>query len=59
MRIDGESDKERALNMEVKGRRRGRPNTRCIAVDMREKVLNTNMTGDRFRWKRLIKNSDV
>ena len=28
----------------------------CIAADMREKDLNTNMTGDRCRWKRLIKN---
>lgn len=47
--------------MEVRGRRRrGRPKTRwkdCIAADMREKGLNTNMTGNRGGWRRLIKNS--
>ena len=50
------------INMEVQGRRkRGRPKTRwkdCIAADMREKGLDTNMTGDRCRWKCLIKNSE-
>ena len=48
--------------MEVQGRRRGgRPKTRWkdyIAVDRREKILDNNMTGDRCRWKRLIKDSD-
>ena len=61
MRSDRESDEKRTLDMEVQARRRGRPKTRwedCIAVDMREKGLNTNMTSDRCRWKRLTKNSD-
>ena len=47
--------------MSVQGRRRGRPETRlcyCIA-DIRElKGLNTNMTGDRYRWKRVSKNRE-
>ena len=48
MRSNGESDEKRALDMEVQGR----PKTRwkdSIAVDMREKDLDTNVTGDRCR----------
>lgn len=62
MRRDGESDERKILEMEVQGRRRrGRPKTRwkeCIAANMREKGLNTNMAGDRGMWRRFIKNSD-
>ena len=62
MRSNGDSDKKGIMDMEVQGRRRkGRPKTRwkdCIAADMRKKGPGTNMTGDRCRWKRIIKNSN-
>ena len=62
MRSIEESGEKRAMDVEIQGiRRRGRPKTRwkdCIANDMREKDLEPNMTGDRSRWRRLIKNSD-
>ena len=60
MRSDGESDEKRALDMKVQGRRRGRPKTRWkdwTAADMREKVQD-NKTGNRYRWKLIIKNSE-
>ena len=59
---DREGDEKRALDMEVQGRRRRRPKARwkdCIAADMREKGLDTNMTNDRLTWKQLIKNATL
>ncbi|XP_064116677.1 uncharacterized protein LOC135222522 [Macrobrachium nipponense] len=50
------------VDVEADGtRRRGRPKTRwrvCIRNDMREKGVREEMTQNRGRWQRLIKNSD-
>ena len=49
------------IKKDREGEEEGRPKTRWqdyIAVDRRKKVLDTNITGDRCRWKRIIKNSE-
>lgn len=63
VRHDGESDKKRAVDKEVHGRRRrGRSKTRlkeCTAANEREAGLDTNTTEDRgSRLRRFINNKD-
>ena len=62
MRREEQHVAREVMDMEVDGtRRRGRPKTRwkdCIEDDMREKGVQNEMTQDRTRWKRLIKNGD-
>ena len=62
MRREEQHVAREVMDMEVDGtRRRGRPKTRwkdCIGDDMREKGIQEEMTQDRGRWRRLIKNGD-
>lgn len=51
----------RILDMEVEGRRRGRPKKRWkdrIGEDLIERGLSGEEIGDRALWRRLVRNSD-
>lgn len=51
----------RILDMEVEGRRRGRPKKRWkdhIGEDLMERGLSGEEIGDRALWRRLVRNSD-
>ena len=61
MRKEEDCVVRRVMDMEVEGRRRGRPKRRwrdCLEGDFREKAISGDEYAERGEWRRPVKNSD-